>query len=118
MTVGRSLKGHAMHFLYMLQIVGGGIMVFGYFPQVRQIIRTKSVKDLNIMTFIFLCLGIAMMEAYAIGLVVHDHTGGAFLITNTAALAVNIMVVIMIAIYRKPTDKNADVPLEKQPAAD
>jgi MtN3 and saliva related transmembrane protein len=118
MTDGRSLKGHAMRFLYMMQIVGGGIMVLGYFPQVRQIIRTKSVKDLNIKTFMFLCLGIAMMEAYAIGLVVHDHTGGAFLITNTAALAVNIMVVIMIAVYRKPSDKKASLPLKKQPTTD
>lgn len=118
MAVGRSLKGHAMHFLYMLQIVGGGIMVLGYFPQVRQIVRTKSVKDLNIKTFMFLCLGIAMMEAYAIGLVVHEHTGSAFLITNTAALAVNIMVVIMIAIYRKPAATDTEVSLEEQPAID
>lgn len=106
-----------MKLLYVLQIVGGAIMVLGYFPQIRQMIVTKSVQDLNIKTFLTLCLGLSMMEAYAIGLVVHDHTGGAFLITNTFALVVNLLVVALIALYRKrkPVEPVASV---KVPTAD
>jgi len=89
-----------MKYLYVLQIVGGAIMAVGYFPQIRQIVVTKSVRDLNIKTFMFLLLGLMMMEAYAIGLVVHDHTGDAFLITNSVALVLNLLVVLLIAFYR------------------
>ena len=77
-------------------------MAVGYFPQVRQIVRTKSVRDLNIKLFLMLSLGLVMMEAYAIGLVVHSHTGAAYLITNTLALCLNILVAVLIAYYRKP----------------
>ncbi|MHB8894094.1 MAG: PQ-loop domain-containing transporter [Candidatus Geothermincolia bacterium] len=93
-----------MDILYALQIIGGSIMILGYYPQIRQILVTRSVRDLNIKTFLFLCLGLSMMEAYAIGLVVHNHTGGAFLITNTVALMVNLFVVGLIAFFstRKP----------------
>ena len=90
-----------MRFLYVLQILGGCIMLLGYVPQVRQIVRTRSVRDLNITLFIMLSVGLVFMEVYAIGLVVHDHTGGAFLITNTLALAVNICVAVLIAWYSK-----------------
>ena len=97
-----SAKGSKMSFLYALQIIGGCIMVIGYFPQIRQILKTRSVRDLNIKTFISITIGIAMMETYAIGLVIHDHTGGAFLITNSLALAVNVLVVGLIAFFSKP----------------
>jgi MtN3 and saliva related transmembrane protein len=107
-----------MKILYMLQIVGGAIMVAGYFPQIRQIVVTRSVRDLNIRTFMFLCLGLMMMEAYALGLVLHDHTGGAFLITNTLALAVNLAVVALIAIFRKSrrpeSDETSELSIEEQ----
>jgi MtN3 and saliva related transmembrane protein len=91
-----------MKFLYVLQIVGGCIMIVGYVPQVRQIVRTRSVRDLNIKLFIMLSVGLVFMEVYAVGLVVHDNAGGAFLITNTLALAVNIFVAVLIAYYSKP----------------
>ncbi len=69
-----------MKFLYAMQIVGGCIMLVGYFPQVAQIVRTRTgVRDLNIKMFMMLSVGLMMMEAYAIGLVVHDHSGQAYL---------------------------------------
>lgn len=89
-----------MGILYVMQVIGGCIMATGYIPQLRQMVRTKSVRDLNIKTFIALSIGLVMMESYAIGLVVHDHTGDAFLITNTLGLILNTVVVILIVYYR------------------
>jgi MtN3 and saliva related transmembrane protein len=103
-----------MRFLYALQIIGGSIMVLGYIPQIRQMVRTKSVRDLNIKTFVALCLGISMMEAYAVGLVVHDHTGGAFLITNSLAVLVNLLVVALIVKYREPETVEEEMSVEDQ----
>ncbi|HEY5501874.1 MAG TPA: PQ-loop domain-containing transporter [Candidatus Anoxymicrobiaceae bacterium] len=106
-----------MKFLYAMQIVGGCIMLVGYFPQVAQIVRTKTVRDLNIKMFVMLSVGLLMMEAYAIGIVVHDHSGQAYLITNTLGLAVNITVAGLIAYYRKPRGAVADATLEGESAA-
>ena len=89
----------------------------GYFPQVAQIIRTKSVRDLNIKMFLMLSLGLLLMEAYAIGIVVHDHSGQAYLITNTLGLVVNITVAGLIAYYRKPRGVSADAALEAEGGA-
>jgi len=107
-----------MEFLYVLQIVGGCIMILGYVPQVRQIVRTRSVRDLNIKLFIMLSVGLVFMEVYAIGLVVHDHAGGAFLITNTLALAVNIFVAFLIAYYSKPGQAAVEPEMEKAVGAE
>jgi MtN3 and saliva related transmembrane protein len=103
-----------MSFLYALQIIGGLIMVVGYVPQILQIIRTKSVRDLNIRTFLAICLGISMMEAYAIGLVVYDHTGEAFLITNTLAVVANLTVVVLIIMYRGRSEVEEELSIEEQ----
>lgn len=90
-----------MSILYIMQIIGGCIMAAGYIPQIHQIFKTRHVRDLNIRTFISLSVGLALMETYAIGLVVHDHTGDAFLITNSLGLALNLFVVFLIAYYRR-----------------
>lgn len=106
-----------MNILYALQIIGGAVMALAYFPQIRQTLKTKSVRDLNIRTFILLTLGIAMMEAYAIGLVVHDHTGGAFLITNTLGLLLNMFVVTLIAVFRRPAAASGADAEAREPVA-
>ena len=93
-------------------------MILGYVPHVRQIVRTRSVSDLNIKLFIMLSVGLVFMEVYAIGLVVHDHAGGAFLITNTLALAVNIFVAFLIAYYSKPAQAAVEPEMEKAVGAE
>ena len=83
-----------------LQLIGGLILALGYFPQIRQIIRTKSCKDLNLKTFSLVFGGIALMEAYAVNLVLHG-TGVMFLVTNSLSLAVTGTMCAMITAYRK-----------------
>ncbi|MCL2300844.1 MAG: PQ-loop domain-containing transporter [Firmicutes bacterium] len=69
-----------------LQLIGGLILAVGYIPQIIQLIRTKSCKDLNLNTYATVFLGIALMEAYAINLAAHG-AGAMFLVTNSMALA-------------------------------
>ena len=57
-----------MTFFDFLQLVGGLILAFGYLPQIRQLLRTKSCGDLNLKTYLYLTLGIGLMEIYAVDL--------------------------------------------------
>ena len=50
------------------QLTGGVILALGYLPQIRQLLTTRSCKDLNINTYISLAAGIGMMEIYAYNL--------------------------------------------------
>lgn len=82
----------------ILQLIGGIIMSFGQIPQIVQILRTKSAKDLNLKTYIMMFTGIFLMEAYAINLVLHG-SGGAFLITNTISLIASAIMIILVLKY-------------------
>ncbi len=81
-----------------LQLIGGIIMAFGQIPQIVQIIRTKSAKDLNIKTYLMMCAGILLMEAYAVNLVLNG-SGGAFLITNSVSLLAAAVMIALILKY-------------------
>lgn len=83
----------------VMQLIGGMIMAVAWIPQIVQILRTKSVKDLNNKTFFFLVTGIALMEVYA----VHMAWGGvgyAFLITNSVSLLIMLMILGCILRFR------------------
>ncbi|GIP29252.1 hypothetical protein J23TS9_43820 [Paenibacillus sp. J23TS9] len=84
----------------IMQLIGGLILAVAWIPQIIQILRTKSVKDLNNKTFLFLVAGIALMEVYA----VHMALGGvgfAFLITNSVSLLIMLTILGCILKYRK-----------------
>ena len=78
----------------ILQLAGGMIMSFGQIPQIIQILRTKSAKDLNLKTYLMMFIGIFLMEIYAINLVIH-HAGVAFLITNTISLIASSVMIFL-----------------------
>ena len=79
----------------ILQLIGGLILALGYMPQIIQLIRTKSSKDLNLKTYLLVFIGIVFMEPYAINLVVNG-SGLMFLITNTMSLIVSLLFCILI----------------------
>jgi len=83
----------------ILQLIGGLILSFGYIPQIIQIIKTKSVNDLNIKTFLFVFIGILFMEIYAINLVI-NKVGYMFLVTNSMALILTGLICILIMKFR------------------
>jgi MtN3 and saliva related transmembrane protein len=84
----------------ILQFIGGIILSFGYIPQIKQILKTKSVKDLNLKTFISVFIGVLLMEIYAVNLVVNG-SGTMFLITNTMALSLAGILCILILKFKK-----------------
>ncbi|WP_232337276.1 MULTISPECIES: PQ-loop domain-containing transporter [unclassified Thermoactinomyces] len=83
-----------------MQLLGGIILSLGWIPQIVQIWRTKSVKDLNIKSYLMVLLGINLMEVYALSLAVRG-VGYAFLITNTLSLVIILVLVILILRYKK-----------------
>ena len=89
----------------ILQLLGGIILAVGYIPQIAQIVRTRSCEDLNPKTYLSILVGVALMEAYAINLVVHG-SGLMFLITNSASLLIVLVLYIQIIITRRQS-KNA-----------
>lgn len=83
----------------LLQLIGGLILSFGYIPQIIQIVKTKSVNDLNFKTFFMIFLGILFMEVYAVNLV-YTGSGLMFLVTNTMALLLSGTMVLLIKMYK------------------
>ncbi|WP_217283057.1 PQ-loop domain-containing transporter [Paenibacillus alginolyticus] len=78
-----------------MQLIGGVILSLGWVPQIIQILKTKSVADLSLKSYLLILLGISLMEAYAVSLAV-TGVGLAFLITNTMSLCVVLLVIILI----------------------
>lgn len=89
-------------FFDILELIGGFIISFAYIPQLRQIIRTKSVSDLNLKTFVFIFIGVVCMELYAINLYFAHNSGGMFLVANTMSLSASGSMCALILKYRKP----------------
>ncbi len=87
-------------FFAVLQLIGGVILSFGWIPQIVQIVKTKSVKDLNKKTFWLLLAGISLMEVYAVSLAV-DGVGYAFLITNSMSLVLILIIIGLMFKYKK-----------------
>ncbi|NBW22613.1 MAG: hypothetical protein EBR82_83180 [Caulobacteraceae bacterium] len=80
----------------ILQLVGGMILSIGSIPQIEQIVRTKSVKDINLTSIITLILGMVLMQIYAV------HAGlTMFIITNTISLLLAIVKLSLKIYYTK-----------------
>lgn len=83
----------------LMQLLGGFILALGWVPQIIQILRTQSVSDLNLKTYLLILLGISLMEAYAIHLA-WSGTGIAFFVTNTLSLLVVLLTILLILRYK------------------
>jgi len=82
-----------------LQLIGGLILAIGYIPQIVQLLKTRSCKELNLKTYIAMTTGISLMEIYAINLV-RNGSGVMFAITNTFSLALVAAISVMIICLR------------------
>lgn len=87
----------------ILQLLGGVILSIGYIPQIVQLIRTRSCRDLNLKSYLSILAGVALMEAYAVNLAMQG-TGIAFLITNSASLII-VLVLCVLIIWIKKGDR-------------
>lgn len=84
----------------LLQLIGGIILSVGYVFQVKQTWITKSVEDLNFITYLSVFTGILFMEIYAINLVIINNAGLMFLITNSMSLVLSGTMVVLILLFR------------------
>lgn len=83
----------------VMQLMGGIILSVGFIPQIVQIFKTRSVKDLSLKSYLLMLFGISLMEVYAVSLVV-EGTGLAFLMTNTLSFMMVSMVILLILRFR------------------
>ena len=84
----------------IMQLCGGIILAGGFLPQIIQMVKTKSVKDLNLKSFVFAFIGVFLMELYALNLA-SNGSGHMFLITNTIALCVQGLMCGLIILYKQ-----------------
>lgn len=87
------------------QLIGGVILALGYLPQIRQLLTTRSCKDLNIKTYVSLAVGIGLMEIYAYNLWV-KHSAAMFFATNTISLAMVLYIILLVLSVRRESERN------------
>lgn len=94
--------------LALCQLVGGLILTIGVIPQILQVVKTKSAKDINHVSVLTMLAGIMLMEMYAIGLLIEGIVP--FFITNTASLLLQstlAFVVVKNKFFVKKSDQEA-----------
>ena len=84
----------------LMQLLGGVILSSGYIPQIAQVIKTKSVKDLNPQFLWMVFTGVCFMEGNALYMVLEKHAGLSFLLTNTLSLALCGTMVSLYQLYK------------------
>lgn len=87
-----------MNIYEILQLIGGLILSVGSLPQLEQIVRTKSVGDINLTSICTLILGMVLMEIYAVHMELVM-----FVITNTLSLLLAITKLALKILYTKRT---------------
>lgn len=87
-------------FLEMCQLIGGLILAFGSIPQLNQIIKTKSVRDINLKSQVNILIGCALMEVYGLGWALNGD-GRMFLFTNSLSLLLSFITIYLINKYKQ-----------------
>ncbi len=78
-----------------LQLIGGLILAVGYMPQMVQLLKTRSCRDINLKTYVSLTAGIGLMELYALDLA-HHGIAVMFAVTNSISLVIVASITIII----------------------
>ena len=85
-------------FFSLLQLAGGIILSIGYIPQIRKVLKTKSMKDFDIKFLASLVIGVGLMEVYAVYNVIQG-VAVMFFVTNTIALLLAVIMLVLYSIY-------------------
>lgn len=88
--------------LIILQYIGGIILIPGYMVQIYKLIKAKSSKNLSIIYGFTLCIGIGLMEVYAINSVLCNKIKDLlpFLLTNTCSFILCIIFQFLIIYFK------------------
>lgn len=84
----------------LFQLIGGLIIGLSYLPQMFQIIKTKSVQDINLISLVTLGAGLCGTEVYALYLLFVQGLA-MYLLTNTIGLITIIIMIILVLKYKK-----------------
>ena len=66
------------------------LTMFSFVPQIIKVLRTKSAKDVSIITLLQLCLGASMWIAYGV------HLKNRIIITANAVTLVTIIILLFL----------------------
>ena len=91
------------YMMNLLQLLGGIILSIGYIPQIKQIMKTKSVSDFNFKYLFSITLGVGLMEIYAVYNLIQG-IAIMFFVTNTIAFLLAVTMLVLNKKYRKETD--------------
>ena len=74
----------------IIGIAAGILCTISFIPQVVIIVRTKKTKDLSLMTFSILSLGVLLWLIY--GILINDFP---IIMTNGVILVLSVLIVVM-----------------------
>ncbi|MEO5944637.1 MAG: SemiSWEET transporter [Ferruginibacter sp.] len=90
-----------MSSLQLLGLAAGTITSITFLPQVIQIWKTKSAKDISMFMLILLMIGVSMWLTY--GILVMD---AAIIYTNSMVLTMSLIMLFFKLKFRKSDGKN------------
>jgi MtN3 and saliva related transmembrane protein len=86
----------------MIQLIAGLIFCYSYIPQIMEIYKNKSAKDVSLTMYVLCIIGSILSEVYIFYLMVSfAGAGWMMLITNTIGLILSSITVYLIKKYRE-----------------
>ena len=84
-----------MNKLNILGTVAGAMCTLSFLPQALQIYRSKSAKDISLITFIAFCIGVSLWIVYGVYL-----KSAPLIIANCATLLLGLAILAMKLKYK------------------
>lgn len=78
---------------YIIGTMAALLTTFGFVPQVIKMLRTKSVKDISLPTFIQLSLGVSLWALYGL------HLRDVIIVGANAITLLTLLIAIALYIY-------------------
>lgn len=71
------------------------LTMFGFLPQIFKVLKTKSVKDVSLLTLLQLSSGVSLWIAYGL------HLKNAIIITANAVTLITLLVLLYLYSYHR-----------------
>jgi MtN3 and saliva related transmembrane protein len=84
----------------LVQLIGGIIISIGYFPQIKQILKTKNVESYNFHSLLSVVVGVGCMEVYSVYKLFNANVI-MLIITNSISLILATTVFVLFVKYKK-----------------
>ncbi|HQA80071.1 MAG: PQ loop repeat protein [Euryarchaeota archaeon ADurb.BinA087] len=81
-----------MTFWFFVGIMAAALTMFGFIPQIIRMYRTKSVKDISVLTLLQFTLGVALWAVY--GFFVND-----LIVVGANVVSLSTLIVALVLYY-------------------